>query len=358
MGWGTMHKLMNLALGSLILTGCATLSPLPKGVVTPDRKTSQPATQDLPLYAQDRLLFIRTLGQGSERRSQLVSAALTSNVSPQLTDIRVILTLSGSMLSLSASQDGRSVMFTHQAGKTYPLIYQLLLDTGKLNVVSPTTAQNYSGKLSPKGNQLLYASSVDGNPEIYVKNLLNGTITRLTFDKAADIAPVWLDNGSFLFTSDRQGRLQPQLYYGSLANPQPQRVNLSGGYNAIARVSPTVDAISYTGAAGLAKIVPFSLKHPTHIAEQAGLTLDMHNTGEPINFLPNGAGVIYTLANQIWLKELVKTSNDKDNMRLQWGRTWQIDATALPDNLPLETVRIYEPIVIRAPLHFANLPPS
>ncbi len=62
-------------------------------------------------------------------------------------------------------------------------------------------------QISPDGTQVALSITVDGNEDIYNYDLLRGTKTRLTFDKAADFLPIWTPDGQrIIFCSDRSGR--------------------------------------------------------------------------------------------------------------------------------------------------------
>ena len=62
---------------------------------------------------------------------------------------------------------------------------------------------------SPTGSYIAYESARDGNWEIYMVNVLTGEETRLTDDPANDINPFWSPDGTRLvFQSDRDGLWQ------------------------------------------------------------------------------------------------------------------------------------------------------
>ena len=70
----------------------------------------------------------------------------------------------------------------------------------------------YSGlRYSPSGSKLALARLKDDNMDLWVHDLERGTGTRLTFDPAGDILPVWSPDEQYIaFASSRQG--PPQLY--------------------------------------------------------------------------------------------------------------------------------------------------
>jgi len=79
--------------------------------------------------------------------------------------------------------------------------------------------------------------SRDGNPEIYVMNLADRSLRRVTRNQVIDTEPSWDQDGrSLIYTSDRGGR--PQIYRQDLTNNFVERLTFQGDYNARARMLP------------------------------------------------------------------------------------------------------------------------
>ena len=79
--------------------------------------------------------------------------------------------------------------------------------------------------------------SKDGNPDIYVLNLENRRLRRVTRHYAIDTEPSWRADGeAIVFTSNRGG--MPQIYQMTLADLSIERLTFEGDYNAKASLLP------------------------------------------------------------------------------------------------------------------------
>ena len=68
-----------------------------------------------------------------------------------------------------------------------------------------TASNELSARLSPDGKRLVYSSDQKGEQDIWVKDLTNGMLTRLTKHDAIDTQPAWLPDGSgVVFVSMRE----------------------------------------------------------------------------------------------------------------------------------------------------------
>jgi eukaryotic-like serine/threonine-protein kinase len=90
--------------------------------------------------------------------------------------------------------------------------------TGKAVGVAgePDANAAQSPELSPDGRRVASARTVSGNQDIWLRDLLRGGMTRLTFDVAFESVPVWSPDGARIaFNSNRTGAY---LLYAKASN--------------------------------------------------------------------------------------------------------------------------------------------
>lgn len=285
---------------SLAMTGCQTIrSPsttlsnttlqsstsLPKVIATaPTNLPHMDANQ-----LSGKLIFIYLTGFGENRQAQLIETQIDGS------DPKTLYKVNGTIMSLSASRLGDRLIFTVQAGNSYPQVVILdraTLQVTEISAVSGRRTHNFSGAISPDGRQLLLANSQMGNPEIFLTDSSGNVKQQLTHQPAIDLAPVWLPDGqSFIFTSDKAKFLQPQLYQYYFAKQQFLPLNLPGKTNAIARISPTGRLITYVSDNSQGRLADMATKKSIAINDE-GLA-------EPANFSPDGNYLLYSAKNRI-----------------------------------------------------------
>lgn len=285
---------------SLAITGCQTMhspsttlsnttlqssSSLPRVIATaPTNLPHMDASQ-----LSGKLIFIYLTGFGENRQAQLIETQIDGSNSKTLYKVN------GTIMSLSSSRLGDRLIFTVQAGKSYPQVVILdraTLQVTEISAVSAKRTHNFSGTISPDGRQLLLANSQPGNPEIFLTDSSGNIKQQLTHQPAIDLAPVWLPDGqSFIFTSDKAKFLQPQLYQYYFAKQQFLPLNLPGKTNAIARVSPSGRLITYVSDNSQGRLADMATKKSIAINDE-GLA-------EPANFSPDGNYLLYSAKNRI-----------------------------------------------------------
>lgn len=144
--------------------------------------------------------------------------------------------------------DGNTIVYTSYL-KGYPDVYSIDLGTGNRDRLAGYPGLNTGADISPNGRELALILSKDGNPELYVKNLRSGQLTRLTSSpRAAEASPSWSPDGNQIaYVSDQSGT--PQLYVISRDGGRPARMTSRGSEN----VAPDWGAngwIAYTTRVG------------------------------------------------------------------------------------------------------------
>lgn len=113
----------------------------------------------------------------------------------------------------------------------FPDVYQVELATGKRSVMSRESGLNTGAVISPDGRKVALILSRDGNPELYVKELRSGKLTRLTRTaRAAEASPCWSPDGrEIAYVSDSPGA--PHIYILSSNGGRPRRLSSRGSEN-------------------------------------------------------------------------------------------------------------------------------
>ena len=125
---------------------------------------------------------------------------------------------------------GQQITYTSYL-KGFPDVYRITLSSGDRDRLAGYPGLNMGGAISPDGRKLAVVLSKDGNPELYIKDLSSGRLTRLTkTGYANESSPSWSPDGRRLvFVSDQAGR--PQLYIMSVNGGNPSRLTVRGSEN-------------------------------------------------------------------------------------------------------------------------------
>jgi len=154
----------------------------------------------------------------------------------QLTNSRSI------SMNPALSPDGKHLAYIDfTSGR--PTLYIKSLTGGSVAAVGKSAVSIDPGWRS--NSEVAATLSFDGNQEIYLVNTDGTLARRVTNSKSIDISPTFSPDGSkMVFVSSRNGL--PQLFIQDLASGDVKRLTFSGRYNTQPSWSPAGDKIVYT----------------------------------------------------------------------------------------------------------------
>jgi Tol biopolymer transport system component len=111
---------------------------------------------------------------------------------------------------LSWSPDGKNIILASKAGG-YDALSIIDVETAKvMRSVKFDFDGIYSPSWSPKGDEIAFAATKNGHCDIYVLNLNDNKLTKITDDIFSDLSPSWSPDGRYIaFASDRKDYLDP-----------------------------------------------------------------------------------------------------------------------------------------------------
>lgn len=161
------------------------------------------------------------------------------------------------------------------------LVFELVNSIWSYNQITRSSLRltNLTGDsrphFSPNGSKIVFQSTRDGQPEIYVMNADGSSQTRLTNNPAWDTAPVWSPDGTkILFTSLRDDPMTSALYVMNADGSNQTRV--TSGSDGTWRSTPTAPLV-YTeeGTGNIAAMTAVThLRGPFQMIDPYNFSID------------------------------------------------------------------------------------
>jgi len=118
------------------------------------------------------------------------------------------------------SPDGERILFVSDRDGNYNL-YVLTVDDGSLERLTSHTGADFNPRWSPDGAHIAFVSDRRGNPDIYVMDADGSNVVRLTDESGLDRAPAWSPDGNWIvFESDRAGHLDLWIMAADGSDPR------------------------------------------------------------------------------------------------------------------------------------------
>lgn len=234
----------------------------------------------IPGAFNTQIAFVSVSGRVGDRTYQL-QLADADGLNPQ-----AMLTSPYPILSPAWAPDGVRIAYVSFEGRFNSAIYVQDRQRGSRIKVLAKEGINGAPSFSPDGQRLAVALSHEGSLDIYVVDADGSNLRRVTDGSAIDTEPVWIDDETLLFTSDRSGG--PQLYEVSSRGGRARRITFEGSYNADPTVSPDGSTVAFVHGGDTG----FQI---AAIDRASGLfqTLTQGTLDESPSFSPNGQMILY-----------------------------------------------------------------
>jgi TolB protein len=217
--------------------------------------------------------------------------------------------------------DGNSIIYTSYL-RDFPDICRIDLSRNRREMLANYSGLNTGSAISPDGKDLAMILSKDGNPELYIKNIRSGKLTRLTrTPRSTEASPDWSPDGQHLvYVSDSSGK--PHLYIISREGGTPRRISTRGTENVAPDWGPNglIACSSRSGGRySIAVIQPSD-------GQTSYLTTDGADYEDP-SWAPDGRHIVAARSTNYQSSlYLLDTVSDRPVALLQGGGSWYAPA--------------------------------
>jgi len=226
-------------------------------------------------------------GSNQHELTSLRSIALTPRWSPD-----------ASRIAFTCYVPGRTGLTSAQI-----CIYSML--SNKLISWPRYTGTNSSPAWSPDGANIMFMSSMQGNPDIYVSDANGGRPKRITFSVGVNTSPVWnpKTGQQVAFVSDRAGGGHPQLYTMNTDGTGTEKIDLQdAGYVIDPSWSPNGQLLAFSWQRPDGNYDIYAIDIVNH-RQLVQLTRDTGRNERPC-WAPDGRHIVFestrTGTRQIW----------------------------------------------------------
>jgi len=225
----------------------------------------------------------------------------------------------GSGNSAYFSPDGKTLAIVDKAGPTEPSsIFLLPLEgSARHKLTSPPqgTTGDYYPAFSPDGKRLAFARAISFSAtDLYVMQLADGKLVRLTFDGLTIDGLAWTSNSREIIFSSRRGGSYNSLWRIGVAGGTPERVSAFGEDVISPAVSHDGKRLAYTRLLDDMNIWSFTLDAGGHVTSKAPLIASTFRDSDP-DYSPDGRRIAFTSGRNgsfgIWVSD-----SDGTNPRL------------------------------------------
>jgi TolB protein len=185
---------------------------------------------------KSRIFFVSDADARGEEVKELYVMDFDGHQKKRLTNHR------GTVISPAVSQNGRKVLYSLIEGGKHERnvnLHLLDLDTMKSEIISKRPGINSGAVFMPDNDSIALTLSHTGQADLYVMNLKNNNLRRLTNHGSPDVDPSININGTLMtFLSGRSGAAMIYTMDPMGTEQAVKRISYVGQYNATPRFSP------------------------------------------------------------------------------------------------------------------------